>query len=127
MRTVYTEKEFEQALKDRERRILAKGDVAERLRSEKKKNKKKAAAIGAATAAVATGVALAPLTGGLSAGVGVAIGAGLTIGTVTITAADLAVIFGGTIGIIGVTKGFRVTFNADGSVIVEPTYKDKKS
>lgn len=127
MRTVYTEKEFEQALRDRERKILAKGDVADKLRSERKKNKKKAAAIGAATAAVATGVALAPLTGGLSAGAGVAIGTGLTIGTVTISTAELVVIFGGTIGIIAVTKGFKVTFNADGSVIVEPTYKDTKS
>lgn len=123
MRTVYTEKEFEQALRDRERKILAKGDVAEKFRSKKKK--KKAAAIGAA-AAVA-GVALAPLTGGLSAGAGVAIGAGLTIGTVTIGAAELAIIFGGTIGIIGVAKGSKVTYYADGSVIVEPTYKENKN
>ena len=44
---------------------------------------------------------------------------GLTIGTVTLTTAELAIIAGFGLGVIGVVKGFNVSFKPTGEVLIE--------
>lgn len=68
-------------------------------------------------------VAAIPFTGGASAA-GVAIGAGLTIGTVTISTTELAIICGTVIALKGIDKGCKVKFSPDGGVEVSPQYKE---
>lgn len=126
MITVTTKQEFEQALQNREPLILCKGDAAKPFLKQRKR--KRGAIIGGITAAVA-GIAAIPLTGGLSAIGSMGVIAGLTAGTLTITAAELAIICGTAIAITGILKGGRVRFVTsaqDGSVSVEfePQYKD---
>lgn len=65
-----------------------------------------------------------PFTGGASAA---GIGAGamaLTIGTVSMSVAELAVLVGEVVAVLGILKGAKVKFNSDGSVEIEPKYKD---
>ena len=126
MITVTTKQEFEQALQNREPLILCKGDAAKPFLKQRKR--KRGAIIGGITAAVA-GIAAIPLTGGLSAIGSMGVIAGLTAGTLTITAAELAIICGTAIAITGILKGGKVRFVTsaqDGSVSVEfePQYKD---
>ncbi len=126
MITVTTKQEFEQAIQNRELKILCIGDAAKPFLKQRKR--KRGAIIGGITAAVA-GIAAIPLTGGLSAIGSMGVIAGLTAGTLTITAAELAIICGTAIAITGILKGGRVRFVTsaqDGSVSVEfePQYKD---
>lgn len=126
MITVTTKQEFEQALQNREPLILCKGDAAKPFLKQRKR--KRGAIIGGVIAAVA-GIAAIPFTGGASAIGSMGVIAGLTAGTLTITAAELAIICGTTIALVGIIKGGRVRFVTsvqDGSVSVEfePQYKD---
>ena len=126
MITVTTKQEFEQALQNREPLILCKGDAAKPFLKQRKR--KRGAIIGGVIAAVA-GIAAIPLTGGASAIGSMGVIAGLTVGTITISAAELAIICGTTIALVGIIKGGRVRFVTsvqDGSVSVEfePQYKD---
>lgn len=126
MITVTTKQEFEQALQNREPLILCKGDAAKPFLKQRKR--KRGAIIGGITAAVA-GIAAIPLTGGLSAIGSMGVIAGLTAGTLTITAAELAIICGTAIAITGILKGGKVRFvtsaqNGSVSVEFEPQYKD---
>lgn len=106
MKTVSTKAELEQALKAGETHLMLKGELSKAV--SKKKSRSKAAKIGGAVLAVG-GVLAAIPTGGASLG---ATAFGLTIGTVTITAAELAILLGGsTIGsavILAILKGRRV-------------------
>lgn len=113
MRTVPTKEELAKALKAKEK-VRVTGPLADSFikKQKSKKNTKIAAA------AVAVGGLLAmPFTGGLS---GLATMTALTVGTVTISAAEIAVILGGTAAIYGIHKGYKVKYNPDGSVEVEP-------
>ena len=126
MITVTTKQEFEQAIQNREPKILCIGDAAKPFLKQRKR--KRGAIIGGVIAAVA-GVAAIPFTGGASAIGSMGIIAGLTVGSVTLTAAELAIICGTAIAITGILKGGRVRFVTsaqDGSVSVEfePQYKD---
>ena len=126
MITVTTKNEFEQAILNRESKILCKGEAAKPFLKQRKR--KRGAIIGGAVAAIA-GIAVIPLTGGLSAIGSMGVIAGLTAGTLTITAAELAIICGTAIAITGILKGGKVRFVTsaqDGSVSVEfePQYKD---
>ena len=112
MKTVTTTKELEEAIKAGETQLLLKGEIAEKII--KKKKRKKGALIGGAVLALGGLIAL-PFTGGASA-VGIFAGLGLTIGTITMSAAELAIIVGGSIAIIGLIKDYDVKFNSDGSV-----------
>lgn len=66
---------------------------------------------------VAFGFLAAPFTGGTSLA---ATAAGLTLGSLTISVAELAIIVGGAVAITGIVKGCKnITFNPDGSVTME--------
>lgn len=121
MVTVYTKEELEQALRAKESHIRIKGELAEVIKK-KVKRQKTAKKIGIGTAAIgAAALIAAPLTGGASliAGAG-ATAMGLTVGTVTITVAELAILVGGTVAITALLKGYKkVKMNSDGSIELE--------
>ena len=112
---VYTTTELEEAIKAGETKLLLKGEIAEMIR--KRKARKKRTLIGGLALAAAGLVAL-PFTMGASTPLLIG-GLGLTIGTVTISAAELAILVGGSIAIIGLCKDYTITFNSDGSVTLE--------
>lgn len=77
------------------------------------------------TALIIGGIIAIPFTGGASSGVtamGLAM-TGLTVGTVTISTAELAILCGFIIGMTGLLKGAKIKFCSDGTVEVEPKYK----
>jgi len=119
MSTVSTQAGFKKALEAKESRITVVGELAASMR--KKGKVKKASKIGGA-ALIAGGIIAAPFTGGASlagTAAGVATIAGLTI---TITAAELAILCGCALGAYGIYKKCKVSYNSDGSVTVEPKY-----
>lgn len=115
MRTVYSKQELEVAIQHGEKQILAKGEFAKQLQ---KANQYKKAAKAGGAALVAIGLVAAPFTAGASLS---ATAMGLTIGGVTISAAELSIILGGGIAITGVLKGKKVKlhFNDNGTVTLE--------
>ena len=121
MVTVYTKEEIEQAPGAKESHIRIKGELAEVIKK-KVKRQKTAKKIGIGTAAIgAAALIAAPLTGGASliAGAG-ATAMGLTVGTVTITVAELAILVGGTVAITALLKGYKkAKMNSDGSIELE--------
>ena len=121
MVTVYTKEEFNAALKNREDKILVQGELAKTMR--KKSKVKKRAKIGGVVLLI-SGIIAIPFTGGASASI-LATGMALTVGTVTISALELLILCGFALGVIGLLSGAKVTFNSDGSVTVEPNYKQK--
>ena len=102
---------------------MVKGSLASEIREkfEKRKKVRKSTAIAGATIAVA-GVVAAPFTGGTSlVGSAVALGAmGLTIGTITISIGELALLLGAALAAYGIYRNCKVKFNMDGSVTIEP-------
>lgn len=113
-KTVYTKDEMRRALAAGERTIIAKGELAQEIRNKSKRSK--GAKIGGGILAVG-GILAAPFTGGTSLA---ATAAGLTIGTITISVAELAILVGGAVAITAIVKGCKnVTFNPDGSVTME--------
>lgn len=93
-----------------------KGEIAEKII--RKKKRKKGAVIGG-IALVVGGLAALPFTGGVSAA-GILGGLGLTVGAVTISAAELAILEGGSVTVYGIYKGYNVEFKSgpDGPVVV---------
>ncbi len=126
MRIVYTQNELEEAIKAHEEKILCKGEIARQLA--KKKKRKRAARIGVGGALIAIGSIVAiPLTGGTSLlGTLGAAAVGLTVGTITISAAELAILLGGVVALTGIVSGGKVTFKNDGSVEFDPKYNKEK-
>ncbi len=113
-KTVYTKDEMRRALADGEKSIIAKGELAREIRNSSKR--RKGAKIGGGILAVG-GLLAAPFTGGTSLA---ATAAGLTLGSLTISVAELAIIVGGAVAITGIVKGCKkITFNPDGSVTME--------
>ncbi len=117
---VHTQSELESALKGNAPKITIAGPYAEQIgrewqkRHKKKKIGKAACAAGTAAIAVAS-VAAAPFTGGtslagLAGAAGFAAAAGLTVGTVTISTTELAVLMGipalTGLGMYGLSKGY---------------------
>ena len=136
MVTVYTKEELAKAIENKTTKILCKGDVANEITKEfLDKRKKNSLGTLAGIAMIAAGTVALPFTGGISA-VGIAVGAGtagiasiiaktgLKLGPVEISTGELAIICGTIIAVVAILRGARVTFNKDGSVIVEPKYKD---
>ena len=116
MVTVCTQNELQNALKAKESRILIKGALAEKMKSKVKKQKT-AKKVGQAAAGIGiAAIAAAPFTGGTSLAVSTASIMGLTAGGVTISIAELAILTGFGLGIIGLLKGYNVKFNSDGSI-----------
>ena len=122
MKTVYTKEQLEETLKKGET-ALVKGSLASEIRKkyETKIKVRKRTRIAGGAIAVA-GLVAAPFTGGTSlVGSAVALGAmGLTIGTITISIGELALLLGAGLAVYGIYKKCKVTFNKDGSVTIEP-------
>ena len=122
--TVKTEKELEEVLKNKNvNRIRVEGPLAQKMRSKAKKKKILAGSLlGASTIALCS-IFAAPFTGGTSLIAGAAAwGLTATIGTATIvvSATELAILVGGVLGSLAIMAGFKkITFNKDGSVIME--------
>lgn len=133
MVTVYTKEELAKAIENKTTKILCKGDVANEITKEfLDKRKKNRLGILAGIAMIAAGTVALPFTGGVSA-VGIVAGAGsaviaaragLKLGPIEMSPGELAIICGTIIAVVAILRGARVTFNKDGSVIVEPKYKD---
>lgn len=116
MVVVRTKEELQEAVKNKAASIRIEGPyasiVAQKIRSRKKKKK---VAMGASALLLLGGAAAAPFTGGTSL-VG-AVGAtalGLTIGTVTISTAELAMILGviGGLGAFAIYKDYNIKIGA---------------
>ena len=133
MVTVYTKEELAKAIENKTTKILCKGDVANEITKEFR-NKRNRNWLGtfAGLAMIAAGTVALPFTGGMSAA-GIAAGAGiaaiaaragLKLGPIEMSPGELAIICGTIIAVVAILRGARVTFNKDGSVIVEPKYKD---
>lgn len=114
---VRTKTELETALKAKTKKITVVGPYAEQIAREYQKWHKVAKAsggIGAVGVALAS-IGAAPFSGGLSLA-GLAASAALTVGTVTISAVELAIICGFTLGMYGLSKGYDVKYSPDGTV-----------
>ena len=133
MVTVYTKEELAKAIENKTTKILCKGDVANEITKEvlNKRNRNRLGTF-AGLAMIAAGTVALPFTGGMSAA-GIAAGAGiaaiaaravLKLGPIEMSPGELAIICGTIIAVLAILKGMRVTFKPDGSVIVEPIYKD---
>ena len=122
IKTVYTKEELAETLKKGET-ALVKGSLASEIRKkyETRKKVRKSTAITGGAIAVA-GLVAAPFTGGTSlVGSAVALGAmGLTIGTITISIGELALLLGASLAAYWIYKNCEVKFNMDGSVTIEP-------
>lgn len=122
--TVKTEKELEEVLKDKNvNRIRVEGPLAKEMRAKAKKKKIIAGSLLGASLIVAGSLVAAPFTGGTSLIAGAAaMGLTATIGTATIvvSATELAILVGGVLGSLAIMAGFKkITFNPDGSVIMD--------
>lgn len=132
MVTVYTKEELAKAIENKTTKILCKGDVANEIIEKFLKRKRNRLGIFAGLAMIAAGTVSLPFTGGMSAAciaagaglAGLATKPGLTLGLVEISTAELAIICGTIIAIVAILSGAKVTFNADGTVEVEPEYKE---
>ncbi len=116
MKTVSTKEELESAISQGEKHIMLKGELARKII--KKKQRNKALKIGGGILVIG-GILAAIPTGGTSL---TATAMGLTVGAVTISAAELAIIFGGSTVIIAVLKGRKVKLRhigKDGTVEME--------
>lgn len=119
MVTVSTKEELKAAMDRNEPKILATGSLAESMR--KKSKVKKGLGIGGLLLAIG-GVIMIPFTAGTSSAL---TAMGLTAAglTVTLSAAELAILCGFTLASFGIIKGASVKFKSDGSVEIEPKYK----
>ena len=122
IKTVYTKEELAETLKKGET-ALVKGSLASEIRKkyETRKKVRKSTAIAGGAIAVA-GLVAAPFTGGTSlVGTAAGLGAmGLTIGTITISIGELALLSGAALAAYGIYKNCKVKFNMDSSVTIEP-------
>ncbi|MBO5013135.1 MAG: hypothetical protein J6C57_03745 [Paludibacteraceae bacterium] len=123
---VYSKEELQKAIANNEKSIMVCGAYAQEMKSkyQRRKKAKKGSLIAGGALALAGLVAM-PFTGGAS-GAATAVGAGmmgLTIGTITLTTAELAIIAGITagfgLGVVGLAKGFNVSFKPTGEVLIE--------
>ena len=113
MKDVFNKSELQNAINNGETYIVCHGSIASELRSKKEKcNTAKKVGVGLAL----FGLALAPFTMGTSLGV---TAMGLTAGSFTISAAELAIIAGGSVAIYGIHKGYDIELQSDGSVVVK--------
>lgn len=119
MTTVSTKQELVSAIERREKQIIATGEIAKRFRKQVKV--KKGAKVGGLVLAIGGLIAI-PFTGGASGGL-TAAGMALTVGTVTISAAELAILCGFALAYKAIGK-CKVEFEPNGHVIITPQYKD---
>lgn len=113
MKHVYNETQLRQALNQGEQRIILHGDMADTV-ARKYQAKRRTRTGGLLLAA--GGLLALPFTGGLSAS---AVATGLTVSAVSISAAELAILVGGTVALASISRGYNVKMNSDGSVELE--------
>lgn len=122
MITVRTKEELEQALKNNQgSSIRVEGPYAKTVANQCRKKKVGTAAMVGGVLAVLGGIAAAPFTGGasLAGSAAVAAALGLTIGTVTISAAELAMILGVTA--FAISRNYKIKIGkGDTYVELEP-------
>lgn len=108
MKTIRTKEELEIAIKNGERKFLCQGVLGETLKQvlEREQKKKKTATV-LGSLAVIGGIAAIPFTGGVSA-IGAAAAIGLTIGALTISLGELALILGAALAAYGISKNRKV-------------------
>lgn len=131
MITVKTKQELEKAMRQEVSEIKVVGSLAKTLA--KKTEKKKAVSKVATGGAIIAGIfgigclIAAPFTGGISLlGEGMALSAvgagaaGLTIGTVTLTTTELAILCGSVLGAIALKRGYnaKISYEKEGPVVV---------
>ena len=119
---VYSKQELQKAVANNEKSILVCGAYAQEMKTKYQRRKKaqKGGLIAGGILAIGGLVAM-PFTGGASS-VATAVGAGmmgLTIGTITITTTELAIVAGFTLGAIGLSKNYNVSFKPTGEVLIE--------
>ncbi|MDD7135182.1 MAG: hypothetical protein PUH82_02295 [Bacteroidales bacterium] len=119
MTTVSTKQELISAIERREKQIIATGEIAASIR--KKVKVKKSAKVGGLVLAIG-GLLAIPFTGGASAGL-TAAGMALTVGTVTVSTAELAILCGFVLAYKAIGNS-KVEFMPNGHVIITPQYKD---
>lgn len=119
MKIVHNKQELQEALKTKGQKIRIEGPYAKEIAQKIQRRKKisKTAKVGGVLLLIG-GLAAAPFTGGSSLA-GSAAGAaamGLTIGTVALSAGELAMILGAGVGLCGyaVSKGYKVKIGKDG-------------
>ncbi len=113
MKTVYTKQALKSALDSGESHVCVKGDFAKELtRKIQAQNSTRNAALGVGALA-ALGVLAAPFTFGASLGV-----TALTIGGVTISTAEVAILAAAGLAAYGIHKGMNARINKDGSVVI---------
>ncbi len=123
MVTVRTKAALKRAIENKQFPIRCTGEIADQIKNFKKKKKRTKRSIITGGALALGGLAAIPFTGGASA---IATGAGLTAmgltiggGVVAISAAELAILVGGSVAIYAILKGRKVKLQPDGTVIVE--------
>ena len=119
MTIVSTKQELISAIERREKQITATGEIAASIR--RKVKVKKGAKVGGVVLAIG-GLLAIPFTGGASAGL-TAAGMALTVGTVTVSTAELAILCGFVLAYKAIGKS-KVEFMPNGHVIITPQYKD---
>ena len=124
MVTVTTKRELNEAMKSQIKRIRIVGPFAEEIAVKLRRNKKiKKGGLLAGGALLAAGIIAAPFSGGTSlmgsaAGLGMM---GLSVGTITLTATELAILCGTAISFYGIYKGAKVKIHdpATGNTFVD--------
>ena len=119
MITVSTKQELISAIQRREKQIIATGEIATSIRQKVKV--KKGAKVRGVVLAIG-GLLAIPFTGGASAGLPAA-GMALTVGTITVSTAELAILCGFVLVYKAIGKS-KVEFMPNCHVITTPQYKD---
>lgn len=112
---ITTKSQLSEAIKSGQSRIDVGGELAQKIIRSKKR--KKMARIGSATLLVGS-LAAIPLTGGASA-VGATAAIGLTAGPLSVSTTELMILCSATLAYKGLSNGYNVTFNPNGSVTLE--------
>lgn len=111
---ITTKEKLAKAIKSGQSRIIVGGELAnEIIRKDKRKRNMK---IGG-TALLIGSLAAIPFTGGVSAA-GAAAAMGLTAGSFTISTAELFLLCGTSVALVGLSKGYNVKFDHN-TVILE--------
>ena len=122
MITVYNKQELQEALKNKGQKIRVEGSYANELAQKIRRKKKVSQAVMVGGAVVALGgLAAAPFTGGASLAVSEAVMAakGFTVGAVTLTTAELALILGFSVYVIHKNCKIQIKRDKGGDVVVE--------
>ena len=118
--TITTKTELDEALKNKNvNKIRVEGPLAKEMIAKAKKKNIIGGSLLAGTLIIAGALIATPITGGTSLIAGAAgfTATALTVGTVTISTAELAILVGGSVASLALLKGYgKIKINPDGSV-----------